>query len=204
MAAAEFGADYVGHILAPGPRRTTLETARQVAQRLPATAKPVLLFVDSPVDCIVDAARRTGISHVQLHGTEDAAFMRTLLNAAPNLRIIRAWPIFDAASGEQLLQHISQLTTQDIALHRVILDIPKQGPVPDASLLDDIAKQWPKDAPPLWRAGGLTPDSVSQAASSGLYCGVDVAKGVESAPGVKDRELMARFIANAKRRSTRR
>ncbi len=204
VAAAELGADYVGLILAPGQRRVSVDAAGEIGRRLPPSTTPVLLFVDAPVDQVIDAARRTGIAHVQLHGSEDAAFVRRLLNAAPDLRIIRAWPVSDAASGEQLLEHISQLAALGIALHRVILDLPKHGPAPDPSLLDEIANQWPKDAPPLWRAGGLTPDSVSHAASTGLYRGVDVAKGVESSPGVKDRELMARFIANAKRRSTRR
>ena len=50
-------------------------------------------------------------------------------------------------------------------------------------------------------AGGLTPENVARAVREVRPYGVDTASGVESAPGKKDRELVARFVAEARRAS---
>jgi phosphoribosylanthranilate isomerase len=47
-------------------------------------------------------------------------------------------------------------------------------------------------------AGGLTPGNVAEAIAAVRPYGVDVASGVESSPGLKDHQLLARFIGAAK------
>lgn len=51
---------------------------------------------------------------------------------------------------------------------------------------------------PIVLAGGLTPDNVAQAIELSGTAAVDVSSGIESAPGVKDPELMTRFVLNAR------
>jgi phosphoribosylanthranilate isomerase len=55
---------------------------------------------------------------------------------------------------------------------------------------------------PIVLAGGLTPDNVAEAIAAVRPWAVDVASGVEASPGVKDPELMARFIRAAKEMQT--
>ena len=50
---------------------------------------------------------------------------------------------------------------------------------------------------PWLLAGGLTPDNVAEAIRLTRAPGIDVSSGVESAPGVKDPELIRKFIARA-------
>ncbi|TGJ99239.1 phosphoribosylanthranilate isomerase [Leptospira semungkisensis] len=52
---------------------------------------------------------------------------------------------------------------------------------------------------PYLLAGGLTPENVSKALQQTGAYGVDVASGVESSPGIKDPNLIRKFIQNAKR-----
>jgi len=53
----------------------------------------------------------------------------------------------------------------------------------------------PKDFPrPLVLAGGLTPENVAAAIRSVRPYAVDLASGIESAPGIKDIDKMRRFV----------
>jgi phosphoribosylanthranilate isomerase len=67
------------------------------------------------------------------------------------------------------------------------------GQVGDWSMAARIARRYP-----ILLAGGLTPDNVAQAMAQVQPWGVDVASGVESAPGKKDVEKMREFVANAR------
>jgi phosphoribosylanthranilate isomerase len=63
---------------------------------------------------------------------------------------------------------------------------------------DLLKSRWQADWPPLILAGGLTPDNVGEAIASANPHGVDVASGVESSPGVKDRNKVQHFIQQAR------
>ncbi|QOJ14223.1 MAG: phosphoribosylanthranilate isomerase [Planctomycetia bacterium] len=83
-------------------------------------------------------------------------------------------------------------------LAAVIADAPKGGPAPGFDRLRALSRSWPADFPPLWCAGGLTPANVADALRGGRFAGVDVARGVESAPGVKDHAAIRAFITTAR------
>ena len=67
MVAAEAGADAVGFVFAPSPRRVTAEQAAAIVRRLPAEIEKIGVFVDAAVDEIVATVEAAGLTGVQLH-----------------------------------------------------------------------------------------------------------------------------------------
>ena len=51
---------------------------------------------------------------------------------------------------------------------------------------------------PILLAGGLTPDTATEAVAQVSPFGLDVSSGVEAAPGRKDAAKVATFVASAK------
>jgi phosphoribosylanthranilate isomerase len=207
LAAARLGADFIGLVLADSPRRLEPHLARKIAAQLPLTTQPVLLVRDLSEDAVEQRVRRTGVPCVQLHGYGDAAYVRRLAERLPDVRIIRAWELCATAlqSGPQtadrteLAAFVEQLGGPAAPLYAVILDAAKGAAPPASEVFAAAARAWRPDWPRLWRAGGLTPDTVKAALGEADYAGLDVARGVELRPGVKDAGLVRRFIEAAKR-----
>lgn len=79
----------------------------------------------------------------------------------------------------------------------LLLDLPfgsRPGPA-------DLREHWRRAArvrAPVVLAGSLTPDNVGAAVQAVRPWAVDTARGVETEPGVKDAELIERFVAAAR------
>lgn len=202
--AAALGADFVGLVMAESRRRVEPRVAREVVLSLPLPTRPVLLFRDQPPALVVERVAETGVDLIQLHGDEDVDYVAALAGALPRVGIIRAWELRTADSGAALREHVRRLAASAVRLFRVILDAPKDaGPTADERFRE-LEGEWPEGFPPLWRAGGLTPENVAAALKDARYVGVDVARGVEAAPGRKDPEKLRRFIEAARGAPARR
>ncbi len=71
--AAEAGADAVGFVFAPSPRRVTAEQAAQIVRQLPAVLEKIGVFVDAGFDEIAETVEAAGLTGVQLHFDAPAA-----------------------------------------------------------------------------------------------------------------------------------
>ena len=71
--AASCGADAVGFVFAPSPRRVTAEAAGRIIAHLPSTIEKFGVFVDAGFDEIVAAVNECGLTGVQLHSDSDLA-----------------------------------------------------------------------------------------------------------------------------------
>jgi len=178
------GATAIGFVFWKGsPRYIEPERAGEIAAALPATVTTVGVFVNEPVAAIRETARVAGLRMVQLHGEETPAYM------------------------EQIDQPVMRAVTLD-----TMVETTKTWPADTTLLLDSTdpsrrgagraAVDWPRAAVitrgrRVVLAGGLTPDNIEEAIVTVRPIGVDVASGVESAPGVKDLDKVARFLANA-------
>lgn len=198
--AVDAGADWIGFNFHPrSPRHVTPDRAATLAEPVRGRAKIAALLVD-PDDATLStviAALRPDI--IQLHGQETPQRCAAI-RASTGVAVMKVLGVSHAAD----LAAIADYAAAD----HILLDAkpPKDAAYPGGhgQPFDwSILRALPQDVPFLL-AGGLTPENVGDAIRSvrvmGLaLAGVDVASGVESAPGVKDGEKIRRFVARARR-----
>ena len=194
-AAARSGAAYVGFVFFPkSPRNVSLARARALALETPLGVAKVALVVNAD-DTLLDAlTAEVPLDMLQLHGSETPERVTEVKNRY-GLPVMKAVGVSDAAD----LQSIDLYST--VADQLLIDAKPAKGSkLPggnglsfDWKLLRG-RKYWTK---PWMLAGGLTPDNAAEAVALTGARQLDVSSGVESAPGIKDPELIARFIAAA-------
>lgn len=184
-AAVRHGASYVGFVLWPdSPRFVPLPRMRAIVRALPPTVVPVGVFVN-PRQVEIAAAIEAGVRIAQIHGDSPA-----WLAGVAGVDVVRA--VHLSADREDGIE-------PDVPDRRVLLDAhdPRRhggtGRTIDWARARLIARQRE-----VILAGGLTPDNVRQAIVEVRPYAVDVSSGVEVDPGIKDHELIRRFIAAAK------
>jgi phosphoribosylanthranilate isomerase len=183
LTAVVAGADAVGFVLTPSPRKVTPTRARELLAHVPAGVAAVGVFRHEPATEAVALARGAGLAWVQLHGDRTPADVRAVHDAG--LKVIRAvtmeaGPEAFASWGEELL----------------LID----AAVPGSGEAWDYASVRAKGlAGRAWLlAGGLDPANVADAAVRAGAWGVDVSSGVESTRGVKDLAKVREFVNAAK------
>lgn len=192
--AALLGADAVGLNFYPGSHRYLKPAdSLDVLRALPVFVEPVGVFVNEPLRQVFEVLNGLGRVRVfQWHGTR-----RELSDTFP-FPHIAAFPVRDEASLREILEYLEMCRGMGAAPAAVLADahVPGQhggtGQTAPWHLLADFSP-----GVPLLLAGGLTPENVAEAVRLVRPAGVDVASGVEAAPGRKDAEKMRRFIGSA-------
>ncbi len=178
LMATALGADALGFVFAKSKRQISTSTASAIIARLPSFVTMVGVFMDHPLETVLQIADKTGIDVIQLHGSETPQYCEQI-----DKPIIKRFDIPVDESTETLA---SRMQVYHVAAY--LLD-PGAG---EGNVFD-----WRKAVGldfPLIIAGGLTPDNVHRAVQIVKPYGVDVSSGVERAPGKKDREKIKRFI----------
>ncbi|MFD1912838.1 phosphoribosylanthranilate isomerase [Halodurantibacterium flavum] len=193
-AAAEAGAAYAGFVFfARSPRHLEIGQARTLALAAPPGLVKVGLFVDAD-DAVIDAVlSEVPLDMLQLHGAEPEERVAAL-RARHGLPVMKAIGVAgpdDLAAIERYMGVADQILIDAKA--------PKDAALPGGNGLSFdwrliAGRRWPR---PWMLAGGLTPENVAEAARLTGARQVDVSSGVESAPGVKDAALIARFLRAA-------
>jgi phosphoribosylanthranilate isomerase len=183
LAAAAMGADAVGFVFAPSPRQVTPVRAYDIVRRLPPEILAVGVFRDEAPKRVVELCHRIGLRGAQLHGQETAQATRWVRDRLP--LVIKAF-----AAGDEALDH-----ADDFGADAVLIDAPQPG---SGRVFDWSLAQGAPHERRLILAGGLRPDNVAEAITRVQPWGVDVASGVEAAPGHKDAVKMRAFIAAAR------
>ncbi len=183
---ASAGVEYIGlNFWAASKRYLEPGRAPLIASVIRATgpAKLVGVFVDAEPEEVLAIAARVELDIIQLHGDESPEAAKQIGEKLP------VWKAITVRSSRDI-EHL------DIwPVDALLLDAPRPGH--GASFDHAIAREARTRFPQLkiMLAGGLAPANVAAAIAEVQPWAVDVASGIEAAPGVKDRSKLAAFIA---------
>ncbi len=181
--AHESGAVYGGMIFAPrSPRCIPEQTAQKLRDAAPL--KWVAVFADRKPAEVARLAGDLSLHAVQLHGGENTAYIRDLRGRLPDTcEIWRALPVKQSIP-ETEAEHVD----------RFVLDSAGDKGFGGSGATFDwgLTNRW-SSGRPVMLAGGLTPENIREALSLPVT-GFDLSSGVESAPGIKDREKIRKLF----------
>lgn len=189
------GAEMVGFVFfAPSPRHLSLETARALGRQAKGKAAKVALTVDADDAMLSNIVETLQPDLLQLHGKETVARVR-------DIKAKFALPVMKVIAVETAADLVALPGFAGVA-DRILFDAraPKNatrpgglGAVFDWHVLERLDLELP-----FMVSGGLNPDNVAEAVRVTRAGGVDVSSGVESAPGIKDPEMIQKFIRAAR------
>ena len=176
------GADGLGLIFyPPSPRYVDITAAAAIAAQVPPLTDVIAVFVNPSAEQVDRVLQRVAVSALQFHGDESAAFCNSF--GVPYIKTLRV-----SDQDSLVTRYVGHSDAG-----AVLLDTH------DAALYGGTGRSFPwhlareVEQVPVILAGGLTEQTVSKAIRvSGAYA-VDVSSGVESSPGIKDANKIARF-----------
>lgn len=188
------GADYLGVILASGPRLLDLGAAAQVLGARRAGVQRVGVFGHRPASEIADMATGLDLDVAQLHGEPTVGDIAHILAATGRA----VWPVLrvDGTAVPEQAASLARAAGSLVLDAKVVGQLGGTGVALDWSGLRDAIAQLRRDVPgmQLVLAGGLNPENVAHAMQLLSPDVVDVSSGVEVSPGVKDPVAVERFV----------
>ncbi len=205
--AAEFGADFFGVVVEVSwsPRSRSLSEAQALLEG--AIIPGVLLFCDAALERVIRAAAATKPFAVQLQGHEPPETVRQLAK----LGSVEVWKtIHLPASGtgranpaelarqarDFVAAGASKLLLDSVTVDQGMTKLGGTGLVHDWLVARELVASLPC---PVWLSGGVSPANVRDALDQVRPYGVDLASGVESAKGKRDREKVRALMAAVQR-----
>ena len=191
LVAADAGADMIGLMFyEQSPRHITLPQAVEISRALPPFVLRVGVFVNPDEAAVMQAVRECGLNLLQFHGDEPSDFCTRF-----GVMSVKALRVRD----EQSLSALEKYDTDAFLLDAH----SKSGLGGTGEKFNwDLAIAAQKFNKPIFLAGGLTPENVTDAVKKVRPFAVDVSSGVESAPGKKDPAKVRAFITAARAGST--
>ena len=190
LLAAGAGADLLGFVFAPSPRRVEPLVAQNIIAALPPLVRTVGVFVDEKPETILEIAGRCRLDYLQLHGSETPA----------DCLLLDDWKIFKALSVGTTGETLSELEQYKEHCEIFLFDTHVPGMAGGSGVTFDwqlIDRQ--KVGKYFILAGGLDPDNVGSAIKTVRPWAVDVSSGVEREPGRKDRAKIEAFMSAVRR-----
>ncbi|WP_109489337.1 phosphoribosylanthranilate isomerase [Occallatibacter savannae] len=197
MLAVNAGADAVGFVFAPSPRQVSVEQVAAITPNLPSSIEKIGVFAGSTPQEIARAVERCGLTGAQLHfegGQDLVAALRDRFGTT--LRILNVLHYAPDASEK------AAFLAANKQIDAILVDSRTPAAIGGTGIRfdwDDAASLFNNAGVKMIAAGGLNPANVAEAIEKLQPWGVDVASGVEAAPGRKDPEKVRSFVENARR-----
>ncbi len=190
--------DYIGFVFAKSKRQVSPEQAGRLAAGLAEGIKKVGVFVNAPLEDILEAVRQAGLDVVQLHGEEGPEEIRAVrealeaggLDAGTIGRAPEVWKAVRTTDPAVLL------AADGLAVDRLLLDAftpgmaGGTGVVSDWDMIRSVREQLTK---PFFLAGGLNAGNIEEAVQAVGPFGIDLSSGIET-EGFKDLRKMEEII----------
>ncbi len=184
--AVDAGADAIGLVFyEKSPRFVNIELAAEISRVIPAFVSRVALFKDAEQQMIESVLEQVETDLIQFHGSETAddceQFNRPYIKAI----------------GMKGTEHDADFLITSAESYQSAKALLLDGHAPGEAGGTGESFDWALIASvdkPIILAGGLTPDNVKQAINLVHPFAVDVSSGVESSPGVKDKDKIAAFM----------
>ncbi|QJX00945.1 phosphoribosylanthranilate isomerase [Frigoriglobus tundricola] len=192
--AADAGADAIGlNFYNKSSRCVTPQQAAAVVRALPAFTVAVGVFVGTPLRQVCAVAYQLGLRGVQTYDDQPPGEDTFPFAHVPSFRVK------DATGLEHVRRFVDAATALGRAPTAVLIDSYVEGQMGGTGHRApwELLRGFDPGVPVVL-AGGLTPENVAEAIATVRPWAVDVASGVERAPGVKDPERMLRFVQNAR------
>ncbi len=200
IAAVDAGADAIGLNFYSGSKRCVdVDVARQIVDEVSQRAACVGVFVNASADEIPSICGRARLQIVQLHGDEPPELIKSLGSGYDVIRVCR----LDERGTPAIRADLDACCEiAGFAPVAILVDAAAPGRFGGSGHTVDWRQlenypTWIKNIP-LILAGGLNSANVAEAIRIVSPQAVDVASGVELAPGKKDTAKMRDFVAAAR------
>jgi phosphoribosylanthranilate isomerase len=191
LVSVEAGADALGFIFAPSPRRISPKGAKKIISELPKKVEKVGVFVNQRREVILDTVGEAGLTAIQLHGDEDPESAEILKKRVRVYKVVNAHSV---ANGADEFVNVAAAIFVDAGSRE------KRGGTGRTFAWDEAAPfiKLLRRRTKVVIAGGLDPGNVSRAIELFQPWGVDVVSGVEKEPGKKDHDKVRAFVTAAR------
>ena len=196
--AISFGASAIGLVakMPSGPGPIPDETIREIAAAIPPPVATFLLTSHTSVADIIDHHKRTNTNTIQIVDSLAVGTYRQLKEALPAVRIVQVIHVIDENSIEEAIRisrSVDAILLDSGNPNLKVKQLGGTGRVHDWKLSRRIRE---KVNCPVFLAGGLNPDNVSQAIEAVEPFAVDVCSGVRT-NGMLDLDKLERFLSAA-------
>lgn len=191
------GADALGFVIdvpVDTPRKINSQTARDIITQLPPYAVTVGVTIPFDIKEVLKIIEQTRIDVIQIHGNSGFTKIQEI-KKRNNVKVVRCYSMDVNTNINNAIKTIGEYI--ETGIDGILLDTRGEKSAGGTGRKHDWAKS--KEIKesfnfPFILAGGLTPENVLDAISLVDPYAVDVANGVESIPGVKDKGKIKEFI----------